>query len=113
MRLIKRDLLFVVERLASLLDENRLAVIARQHGVKGAKDSDSIAKLYSIWLHRAEESLLGRLMMESTIVRLSHGNEQQALRDVAAVYKVDNGAIAAKVRQNAEPARIAGRHITS
>jgi ParB family chromosome partitioning protein len=33
-RLMKRDLLFVVERLAYLLDENRLAVVARQHGIK-------------------------------------------------------------------------------
>ena len=39
-RLMKRDLLFVVERLASLLDENRLAVVARQHGIKKAKDSE-------------------------------------------------------------------------
>jgi hypothetical protein len=37
-RLMKRDLHFVVERLASLLDENRLAVVARQHGIKKAKD---------------------------------------------------------------------------
>jgi hypothetical protein len=42
---MKRNLLFVVERLAALLDENRLAVVARQHGIKKAKDSDSIGKL--------------------------------------------------------------------
>jgi ParB family chromosome partitioning protein len=55
-RLMKRDLLFVVERLASLLDENRLVVVARQHGIKKAKDSDSIGKLFAAYLRRAEES---------------------------------------------------------
>jgi ParB family chromosome partitioning protein len=58
-RLMKRDLLFVVERLASLLDENRLAVVARQHGIKKAKDGDSIGKLFAAYLRRAEESALG------------------------------------------------------
>jgi hypothetical protein len=32
-RLMKRDLLFVVERLAAVLDERRLAIILRQHGI--------------------------------------------------------------------------------
>ena len=36
-RLIKRDLLFVVERLAGMLDENRLAILARQHGIRKAR----------------------------------------------------------------------------
>ena len=45
-RLMKRDLLFVVERLAAMLDENRLAIVAKQHGIKKAKDSDSIEKLF-------------------------------------------------------------------
>jgi ParB family chromosome partitioning protein len=36
-RLMKRDLLFVVGRLAALLDESRLAVVARQHGISRPK----------------------------------------------------------------------------
>ena len=55
-RLMKRDLLFVVERLASLLDENPLAVVAKQHGIKKAKDSDSIGKLFATYLRGVEES---------------------------------------------------------
>jgi thiamine pyrophosphate-dependent acetolactate synthase large subunit-like protein len=35
------DLLFVAERLASLLDENRLSIVARRYGIKTAKDTDS------------------------------------------------------------------------
>jgi hypothetical protein len=51
-----------------LLDENRLAVVARQHGIKKAKDSDSIGKLFAAYLHRVEESALGGLLVEITIL---------------------------------------------
>ena len=99
-RLIKRDLLFVVERLAGMLDENRLSILAKQHGLKKAKDSDSIAKLFATFLRRAEESVLGRLAVELTIVfAASRGNAPTVLKEAAAVYKVDTDAIAAKVRQ--------------
>jgi hypothetical protein len=67
-RLMKRDLLFVVERLASLLDENRLEVIARQHGIKKTKDSDSTLKMFAAYLRRAEESALAGLLVEITIM---------------------------------------------
>jgi ParB family transcriptional regulator, chromosome partitioning protein len=51
-RLMKRDLLFVVEQLASMVDENRLTVLAKQHGIKKARDSDSIGKLFPAYLRR-------------------------------------------------------------
>ena len=53
-RLMKRDLLFVVERLAALLDERRLEIVARQRGIEKANDSDSIGKLFTAYLRRAE-----------------------------------------------------------
>jgi ParB family chromosome partitioning protein len=59
-RLMKRDLLFVAERLASLLDDNRLTVLARQHGIKKAKDNESIEKLFVAFLRRSDEGTLGR-----------------------------------------------------
>ena len=65
-RLMKRDLLFVVERLAALLDERRLEIVARQRGIKKAKDSDSIGKLFAAYLRHAEESALGGLLVEIT-----------------------------------------------
>ena len=43
---MKRDLLFVVERLALLLDENRLAIVARRHGIKKVKDGDHRCGVY-------------------------------------------------------------------
>jgi len=99
-RLMKRDLLFVVERLASLLDENRLAIVARQHGIKKAEDNDSIGKLFAAYLHRAEESVLGGLLVEITILHVAvRQNGMQVLRDAATIYKVDVDAIGQKVKQ--------------
>jgi ParB family chromosome partitioning protein len=99
-RLMKRDLLFVVERLATMLDENRLVIVAKQHGIKKAKDSDSIPKLFAAFLRRAEENVLGRVLVELTIVfAASRGNAPQVLREAAAVYKVDTDAITLKVKQ--------------
>jgi ParB family transcriptional regulator, chromosome partitioning protein len=99
-RLMKRDLLFVVERLATLLDENRLAVVAKQHGIKRAKDSDSIAKLFAAYLRRAEESALGRVLVELTIVHAAtRQNGALVLRDAATLYKVDADAVTLKVKQ--------------
>jgi ParB family chromosome partitioning protein len=46
MRLMKRDLLFAVERLAGLVDERPLEIVVRQRGIKREKDSDSIGKLF-------------------------------------------------------------------
>ena len=99
-RLMKRDLLFIVERLASLLDENRLAILARQCGIKKAKDSDSIGKLFVAYLRRSDEGELGGLLVQITIVILaSRQNGAQVLRDAATLYKVDVDAIGLKVRQ--------------
>lgn len=99
-RLMKRDLLFVTERLAAMLDENRLAVVARQHGIKPAKDSDSIGKLFAAYLRRAEESALGSVLVELTVLlSAARSNSAQVLRDAATAYKVDTDAIALKVKQ--------------
>ncbi|NYF53600.1 ParB/RepB/Spo0J family partition protein [Tunturiibacter gelidoferens] len=98
--LLKRDLLFVAERLASLLDENRLAIVAKQYGIRKAKDSDSLGKLFAAYLRRAEESVLGKVLVETTILYMAtRHNPSQVLHDAAAVYKVDTDAIALKVKQ--------------
>ena len=99
-RLMKRDLLFVVERLAGLVEERRLEIVARQHGIKREKDSDSIAKLFAAYLRRTEESVLGSVLVELTIL-LTAARQQttQVLNEAAALYKVDTDAIAAKVKQ--------------
>jgi ParB family chromosome partitioning protein len=99
-RLMKRDLLFIAERLVSLMDENRLVAVARQHGIKKAKDSDFIGKLFVAYLRRTEESVLGSVLVQLSLVLAgSRQNGASVLRDAATLYKVDADAIALKVKQ--------------
>ena len=45
-RLMKRDLLFVAECMVNLLDENRAAIVAKQHVIKKTKENESVSKLF-------------------------------------------------------------------
>jgi|SRR5271165_5549717 len=99
-RLMKRDLLFIAERLVSLLEEPRLEMLARQHGIRQKRDDGGIAKTLAAYLRRADESTLGRAVVQSVILlTASRGNASQVLRDAATTYKVDTEAIASKVKQ--------------
>jgi ParB family chromosome partitioning protein len=99
-RLLKRDLLFILEWLVSLMDENRLEMLARQHAIRQKRDDGGVAKTLGAFLHRADEATLSRLLVESTILlAASRGNPSAVLKDAATAYKVDTDAIAAKVRQ--------------
>jgi len=99
-RLMKRDLLFVVERLAAMLDERKLEIVARNRSLKKAKDGDSTSKLLSAYIRKAEEGELGRLLVEMVILHSAQTQSSgKALQEAAAVYKVDTNAIAAKVKQ--------------
>jgi len=100
-RLMKRDLLFVVSRLAASLDGRKLAVLIRQHGMGKPKDGDAPAKLLAAFLPKAEESKLGCILVE-TVILLSMRTDvdtARVLRDAAQVYKVDVDAITAQIRQ--------------
>jgi len=102
-RLMKRDLLFVTERLVAVLDERRLAIIFRLHGIGKASGGagDAPTKLLASFLRKADESTLGRVLVAITILQSAHSpNESaKALREAAEFYKVDVAAITAKVRQ--------------
>jgi ParB family chromosome partitioning protein len=100
-RLMKRDLLFLVERLTAMLDERRLSVLIRQHGIGKPKENSAPAKLLAAFLPKAEESKLGRILVESAILLSMHNQTDAAkiLRDAAHVYKVDVDAISATVKQ--------------
>jgi ParB family chromosome partitioning protein len=101
-RLMKRDLLFVVERLATMLDERRLAIVLRQHGIGNAKGpADTPAKLLAAFIRKAEESILGRLLVEIVILHSasSVNDSGKLLKEAAEFYKVDVNAITAKVKQ--------------
>jgi ParB family chromosome partitioning protein len=99
-RLMKRDLLFVAERMVNLLDENRAAILAKQHGIKKAKENESTGKLFAAFLRSTDESTLGRAVVEAVVLlTASRGNAAHVLREAAEVYKVDVAAITATVKQ--------------
>ncbi len=99
-RLMKRDLLFLVERVTTMLDERRLEVVAQNHGIKKAKDSDSIPKLLSVYIRKADEGELGRLLIEMVILHAARTQSDggKVLKEAAEYYKVDTDAIALKVK---------------
>ena len=101
-RLMKRDLLFVTERLAAVLDERRLAIIFRLHGIgKASTAGDAPAKLLASFLRKADESTLGRVLVAITVLQTAHSPNQstKALREAAEFYKVDVAAITATIKQ--------------
>jgi ParB family chromosome partitioning protein len=101
-RLMKRDLLFVTERLAAGLDELRLAIIFRLHGIgKASGAGDAPAKLLASFLRKADESTLGRVLVAITVLQTAHSSNEsaKALREAAEFYKVDVAAITVKVKQ--------------
>ena len=100
-RLMKRDLLFVVERLLATLDERRLAIVARQHAMGKPKEGDSLPKLVGAYVRKAEESALGRLIVELVVLQSTQSKTDAAkvLREAATLYKVDTDAITTEVRR--------------
>ena len=101
-RLMKRDLLFVTERLAAVLDERRLAFVFRLHGIGKANGAgDAPAKLLTSFLRKTDESTIGRVLVAITVLQAAHSpNESaKALREAAEFYKVDVAAITSKVKQ--------------
>jgi ParB family chromosome partitioning protein len=97
---MKRDLLFILEKLVSVMDENRVEMLARQHGIRQKRDDGGVAKTLGAFLRRADEGTLSRLLVESTILlAASRGNPSAVLKEAATAYKVDTNVIAAKMRQ--------------
>jgi len=100
-RLMKRDLLFILERILSQLEERRLEVIARSRGIKKVQTPDSVGKLLSAYVCKAQEGELGALLVEAVILQSvrTQAESSKALKDAALHYKVDTDAIASKVKQ--------------
>jgi ParB family chromosome partitioning protein len=99
-RLMKRDLLFIAEQMLPLLDDKRQEMVARSRGIK-PKDGESAPKLLTAFVRKADESALGKLIVE-TVILLSVRTQSdggKVLRTAAQVYKVDTDAIALKVKQ--------------
>ena len=99
-RLLKRDLQFLLNQIAPLLDEWRLQTLARQHGIRKDRETDAIDKLFAAFVRRADEGTLSRLLVEATVLlAAARTNPAIVLREAAAAYKVDTDAIALKVKQ--------------
>jgi len=99
-RLMKRDLLFILEKLASVMDENHVEMLARQHGIRQMRNDGGISKTLVAFVRRADEGTLSRLMVETAILLgASRTNAVTVLRDAASTYKVDTDAISLKVKQ--------------
>jgi hypothetical protein len=63
---MKRDLIFIVEKLVSVIDETQVEILARQHVIRQKRDDGGIAKTFGAFLRRADEGMLSRLLMESS-----------------------------------------------
>ena len=99
-RLLKRDFIFVLEKLVGVLDEPRIETLVRQHGIRQKRDEGGIAKTLLAFIRRADEGTLSRLTVEATILlAASRHNGASVLKDAATLYKVDTDAIAQKVKQ--------------
>jgi ParB family transcriptional regulator, chromosome partitioning protein len=99
-RLLKRDLLFILEKLTSVMDESRVETLARQHGIQRKRDDGGVTKTLVAFLRRADEGTLSRLLVESSILLASsRGNPTVILKEAATAYKVDTDAISFKVKQ--------------
>jgi ParB family chromosome partitioning protein len=99
-RLMKRDLLFIAEQLLPLLDEKRLEMVARNRSIK-AKEGESVAKLLTAFLRKADEGTVGKLIIEAVILLTARTQSDggKTLRAAAQVYCVDTDAVAIKVKQ--------------
>jgi ParB family chromosome partitioning protein len=86
-----------------MLDERRLAIVLRQHGIGKAKATaaDALAKLLAAIIRKADESTLGHLIVEIVILQSTHSptDSGKILKEAAEFYKVDVNAITAKVKQ--------------
>ena len=97
---MKRDLLFILEKLLSVMNENRVEMLARQHGIRQKRNDGGISKTLAAFVRRADEGTLSRLIVEASILLASsRGNPNVILKEAATAYKVDTEAIALKVKQ--------------
>jgi hypothetical protein len=99
-RLMKRDLLFVAEQLLPLLDEKGLEMVARNRSIK-AKEGESVAKLLGAFVRKADEGIIGRLVVEAVILlsTRTQADGGKTLRAAAQVYGIDTDGVAVKVKQ--------------
>ena len=97
---MKRDLLFVAEQLLHLVEGKGLEMIARNRSIK-AKERESVGELLTAFIRKADESTIGKVIVESVILlsARTQADGGKKLRAAAQVYGIDTDAIALKVKQ--------------
>jgi len=98
---MKRDLSFLAERMVNLLDENRAAIPAKQHGIKKARENGSTGKLFAAFFAAPTKAPWAAPWLKPAIVLLtaSRSNASHVLREAAEFYNVDAAAITTTVTQ--------------
>jgi len=83
-----------------LLDEKRLEMVARNRSIK-AREGESVAKLLTAFVRKADEGTIGKLIVEAVILLTARTQADggKTLRAAAQVYGVDTDAVALKVKQ--------------
>jgi hypothetical protein len=82
---MKRELLFIATTMVSKLDEPRLEVVAKLHHLGPSKEDDPLTKTVLGYLCGIPEGMLGRLIVEMTILlRVSSGQDSNRVLDEAA-----------------------------
>ena len=81
------------------MDERRLEIIGRGRGIR-AKKEESIGALLLGFAKKADESTLGRLLIETAVLLSVRSGitAEQALTAAAQTYKVDADAISRRVK---------------
>ena len=97
---MKRDLLFMAENLLPLLDEVRLVMVARNRVIRPS-EGQSVGKLLSAYIRKADEGELNRLTIEIVILLAARSQSDggKVLKAAAQTYNVNTDAIALKVKQ--------------
>jgi ParB family chromosome partitioning protein len=81
------------------MEEPRLKMLARQHGIRQKRDDGGIGKTLAAYIRRVDEGTLSRLLVETSILlTVSRSNTAAVLRDAAVAYTVDTDAITQKVK---------------
>lgn len=115
-KFMKHDLLFLSELLISALDQRRIKVLLRLHGIRRTRDTAAAAKMLVNSIQKMEERQLRRLLVEAAILIAARTESTTAivLRDASQFYGVDVESICAKVRrQVAKNAEVVGAAVKS
>ena len=104
MRLMKRGALFVAERLVSFLDENRLAIFAKQQEIKKCKELQLAWKVVCCLPPPYQGERAGKMSVETTILDMATSQSpSEELHDDGADYEVDTDGITLLSSSHSKP----------